>query len=523
MAPIFNTLIIGASIASLASANTLQMDIARNPIVHESQLRRRQLENQLASRGLEARAGTVTAGLFNDLQAGLYEANITIGTPGQTLQVQIDTGSSDVWVPSSSLQICSQPVSSGGGCDGGTFNSRASSTFLDVEQNGFNISYVDGTGSTGDYFQDTFSIGGATIKSFQMGLATDGTIGQGIMGIGYNNSEANVETGNGTIYANLPNALVDQGVINTEAYSLWLNDLESSTGSVLFGGIDTAKYMGNLMSVNVYASSRSRRVTSFTVAFTSLSATSKSGTDQLTSSSFAVPAILDSGTTITLLPDNLAAVVFQELGATYYRQLGATIVPCALANVNGSLNYGFGGVGGPTISVQVSELVMPLTLTNGQTPKYNNGQTACQLGIQAAGDLPILLGDTFLRSAYVVYDLVNNRIALANTRFNVSSANIVPFASSGAPIPSATSAPNEAAVTQTASGNPKVGATATGSGSLTSATYNPTATGLAAASGFAATGTKKSAAGIHPEPFAWSRVLVGFTALAMMGLGGLVL
>lgn len=58
-----------------------------------------------------------------------------------------------------------------------------------------------------------------------MGLATDGTIGQGIMGIGYNNSEANVDTGNGTIYANLPNALVDQGVINTEAYSLWLNDL----------------------------------------------------------------------------------------------------------------------------------------------------------------------------------------------------------------------------------------------------------------------------------------------------------
>lgn len=96
---------------------------------------------------------------------------------------------------------------------------------MDVEKGGFNISYVDGTGSAGDYFQDTFRLGGATITNFQMGLALTTTIGTGIMGIGYNSSEANVATGNGTVYANLPYAMVDQGIINTEAYSLWLNDL----------------------------------------------------------------------------------------------------------------------------------------------------------------------------------------------------------------------------------------------------------------------------------------------------------
>lgn len=100
-----------------------------------------------------------------------------------------------------------------------------SSTFVDVEPSGFNISYVDGSGSTGDYFQDTFSIGGSSIKNFEMGLALDTTIGNGIMGIGYNTSEANIETGNGTIYPNLPEALVNAGLINTNAYSLWLDDL----------------------------------------------------------------------------------------------------------------------------------------------------------------------------------------------------------------------------------------------------------------------------------------------------------
>ena len=106
-----------------------------------------------------------------------------------------------------------------------TVDPDESSTFTVVGPNDFNISYVDNTGSSGDYFTDSFTIGDASLENFQMGLATDGTIGIGIMGIGYNNSEANVATGNGTIYPNLPDALVDSGTIKSAAYSLWLNDL----------------------------------------------------------------------------------------------------------------------------------------------------------------------------------------------------------------------------------------------------------------------------------------------------------
>jgi hypothetical protein len=60
-----------------------------------------------------------------------------------------------------------------------------------------------------------------------MGLATNTSIGIGIMGIGYNSSEANVDTGNGTIYPNLPYALANADLINANAYSLWLNDLRT--------------------------------------------------------------------------------------------------------------------------------------------------------------------------------------------------------------------------------------------------------------------------------------------------------
>jgi hypothetical protein len=300
---------------------------------------------------------------------------------------------------------------------------------------------------------------------------------------------------------------------------------ESSEGEILFGGVDTAKYTGDLISIEVYPSSRSGRVTSFTVAFTSLSATSSSGTDQLTPPDYAQAAILDSGTTITLLPDDLAEVVFEELGATVSQSLGAVVVPCTLANNDGTLNFGFGGFGGPTIKVSVSDLVTPLILTNGRQPQYSDGTDACQLGIQPAGSLPILFGDTFLSSAYAVYDLINNRIALAQTDFNSTDSNVVPFASSGAPIPSAKSATNEAQVTQTATGIPRVEVTTTASGDPGQATYNPTATGLSAADGFLATGTsssetKKSVAGLGPEPFAWSRVIIAGICLIGTGVGG---
>jgi len=289
----------------------------------------------------------------------------------------------------------------------------------------------------------------------------------------------------------------------------------------LFGGVDTGKYTGDLISVKVYPSDRSGQVSSFTVAFTSLSAHSSSGSDQLTPSNYATAAILDSGTTITLLPDELADAVFQELGAVYSRQLGAVVVPCDLANNNGTLNYGFGGQGGPVIKVAVSDLVLPLTLRNGRRPTFTDGTLACQLGIQPAGNLPVLFGDTFLRSAYAVYDLYNNRIALAQTDFNSTTTNIVPFASEGASIPSASTASNEYQITQTASANPRVEVSTMVTGDATQATYNPTATGLNAASGFGvATSTKKSAAVSGPEPFQWSRVVVAGITVMGLGMGG---
>jgi hypothetical protein len=90
---------------------------------------------------------------------------------------------------------------------------------------------------------DDFTIGQATIKNLQMGLVNKTTSTIGVIGIGYGMDEASVTSITSVPYPNLVDQMVSQGLINTKAYSLYLDDLEEATGSILFGGVDTDKFM----------------------------------------------------------------------------------------------------------------------------------------------------------------------------------------------------------------------------------------------------------------------------------------
>lgn len=100
-------------------------------------------------------------------QETLYFANISLGTPAQSLRLTIDTGSSDLWCNSATSRLCS---SRSDPCDvSGTYSANSSSTYKLISDD-FNISYVDGSAAIGDYVSDTLRIGGATLKDFQFGV-----------------------------------------------------------------------------------------------------------------------------------------------------------------------------------------------------------------------------------------------------------------------------------------------------------------------------------------------------------------
>ncbi len=225
---------------------------------------------------------------------------------------------------------------------------------------------------------------------------------------------------------------------------------DASSGSILFGGIDTKKYQGELTRIEIYPTQRNPTLyTAFMVALTSVEANSPSGQDTLTSEKFPIPVVLDSGTTLSYLPTDLATQLWKEVNAKYAPEFDVAVLPCNARNSKGYFSFGFAGPNGPRINVTMDELV--LDLTSGQAPVFTSGsykgQDVCQFGIQNFTTAPYLLGDTFLRSAYVVYDLVNNEIGIAPTDFNSTESNVVAFPSLSAQIPSATVAPDQSEAT----------------------------------------------------------------------------
>ncbi|KAE8307062.1 putative aspartic-type endopeptidase opsB [Aspergillus transmontanensis] len=365
-----------------------------------------------------------------DNEETLYFCNITLGTPKQSLRLVLDTGSSDLWCNAANSTLCSsrdQP------CDAsGSYDPSSSSSYAYASSD-FNISYADGTGAAGDYVTDTIHIGGATVKDFQFGVGYSSSSAEGVLGIGYTTNEVQVGRLGKSAYANLPQAMVKNGLIQSNAYSLWLNDLGADTGSILFGGVNTEKYHGELQTLPIQTVNGV--YSEFIIALTGVSLSSASSHHNY-SSSDALPAavLLDSGSSLTYLPNSIVQDIYDDLGVTYESSSGVGYVPCSLAQQNINVTYTFSS---PIITVGIDELVI-----DAGDLRFRNGARACIFGIVPAGDSTAVLGDTFLRSAYVVYDLSNNEISLANTNFNSTQDNILEIGTGDDSVPGATQVSN---------------------------------------------------------------------------------
>ncbi|KAF1829882.1 acid protease [Decorospora gaudefroyi] len=451
----------------LSSAAALRLAPRDNPKVVHVDTQRRHVANPVAHDQLRRRQSVVQQTLDN-LEL-LYFANATLGTPPQEFRLHIDTGSSDLWVNSVNSRLCSQ---GGNQCGrGGSYNPNESSTYTYVNSV-FDISYVDGSSASGDYATDTFRLGGQTVEDLQFGIGYISTTPEGILGIGYPINEVAVGRAGLDPYPNLPQKLVDDGAINTNAYSLWLNDLSASTGSILFGGVDTEKYQGELQTLPIIKDVNGL-YSEFTIALTAMG---QNGQNSSLFSNANVPVLLDSGSSLMYLPDSVASALYQTFDADYDSTQDAAFVNCSLADETGSLDFVFSGV---VISVPLNELVIFYATYRGES--------ICIFGIAPAGNGPSVLGDTFLRSAYVVYDLENDEISLAQTNFNATSSNIQEIQSGPDGVPNATGVGNAVSTIAVDTSGPRVNRpSATGSTSSTpsgaalpGATTNPWVGGAA--------------------------------------------
>jgi hypothetical protein len=135
----------------------------------------------------------------------------------------LDTGSSDIWVESPRSDLCKQPDNP---CEiTGMFDEHKSSTYKKVSNN-FQISYVDGEYAQGDYGKDVFRVGrDVAVQNVQFAIGLESTSTEGIMGIGFETNQVAVQRLGKSPYSGLTRLMVEQGLIKSRAYSLWLNDL----------------------------------------------------------------------------------------------------------------------------------------------------------------------------------------------------------------------------------------------------------------------------------------------------------
>lgn len=90
---------------------------ARGQVVSWGLARRRPGQTLLRERSEES---TFEEVIINEKGTGGYFATVTVGSPGQDLVMQLDTASSDTWVPYTGAPICEGLTS---GCSMGTCTS----------------------------------------------------------------------------------------------------------------------------------------------------------------------------------------------------------------------------------------------------------------------------------------------------------------------------------------------------------------------------------------------------------------
>ncbi|XP_063677589.1 cathepsin D-like [Bolinopsis microptera] len=325
--------------------------------------------------------------VLKDVMNAQYFGEVGIGTPPQMFRVIFDTGSSNLWVPSSHCGILNIACRTHR-----RYKDSSSSTF---QKNGTTFSIQYGTGSlTGYISKDNVKMGDMTIKGqlFAEAIKEPGYTFvaakfDGILGMGFPTIAV---TGAVPVFNNM----IDQSLVDEPVFAFWLNrKLDGEDGGELtLGGMDPAHYTGN-----------------FTWAPVTLSAYWEFKVDGMMFGDRPLcaggcNAIADTGTSLMTGPTHEVAQIYAAAGATPVS--GVAIIDCTKIK---SLPMFTIMIGGTKFTLTADQYVLKVT---------ELGQTQCLLGITGM-DIPApagplwILGDVFLGPYYTVFDMGNKRVGFA--------------------------------------------------------------------------------------------------------------
>ncbi|XP_069495854.1 pepsin A-like [Ambystoma mexicanum] len=327
----------------------------------------------LASKYFPRLAAQVATEPMTNYMDTTYYGTISIGTPPQNFNVIFDSGSANLWVPSTS---CTSSACS----NHNEFNPSSSSTFQATSQS-LSIGY--GTGSmTGVLGYDTVQVGGLTVTNQVFGLAyTEADFFSqmpfdGILGVAYPSIASDGAT---PVFDNM----WSQGLLSQDLFSVYLSANGASGSVVIFGGYETSYYSGAMNWIPLSSQ-----------GYWQITVDSVTMNGNVIACNGGCQAIVDTGTSLIAGSSSGVANIQNAVGA-YQDSNGEYVVNC---NSVGSL---------PDMVFNINGVQYPVPAS-----AYIN-QNYCTLNVQQTPVDLWILGDVFIREYYVVFDRTNNYVGLA--------------------------------------------------------------------------------------------------------------
>ncbi|OQR74805.1 lysosomal aspartic protease-like [Tropilaelaps mercedesae] len=324
---------------------------------------------------------------INNYMDAQYYGPITIGNPPQTFQVVFDTGSSNLWVPSSKC-----PITNVACLLHNKYHSEKSSTYI---TNGtvFNIQYGSGAVS-GKLSTDSIAVNGITIanQTFaeilkESGLGFIAAKFDGILGMAYPEI---------SVLGVLPvfDEMVRQNTVEQAIFSFYLTrDINHPNGSELvIGGVDPKHFKGEIsyfpVSQKGYWQFKIDKVTASYKVGLCLNG---------------CQAIADTGTSLIAGPTPDIMKLNEAIGAAPFLN-GEYMVNCD--NLPKMPNITF-TLGGKDFTLRPEEYV--LKMSQGELPICLSGF----IGLDVPRGPLWILGDIFIGKYLTIFDRRNNRVGFA--------------------------------------------------------------------------------------------------------------
>ncbi|KAF8859833.1 acid protease [Acephala macrosclerotiorum] len=297
-----------------------------------------------------------------------YLVSTVVG--GQTLDLDFDTGSADLWVFSSELAASSLTGHA-------YYTSSKSSTYQALSGYTWDISYADGSGASGNVGLDTVTIGGTTVTSQAVELAETvsssfvSDAADGLVGLAFSSINTVSPQQQSTFFDNA------QSSLDSPLFAAYLPF--NADGAYDFGYTDSSKYTGSITYTSVDSSNGFWEYpsTSYKVGSTVHSLSGYTG-------------ISDTGTTLILMGDAAVTAYYGQVsGSSYSSSEGGYIFPCSATL--------------PTLSFKIGSTyaTIPSSLLNYGTASGSN----CFGSLQSVGSgSQNIYGDVFFNAYYGVFD-----------------------------------------------------------------------------------------------------------------------